>query len=46
MHHDNPLLPALQKVAVNGPVYRFPIDEARYLQHDVVCLPLGKATLI
>ena len=41
MHHDNPLLPALQKVAVNGPVYRFPVYEARYLQHDVVCLPLG-----
>ena len=41
MHHDNPFFPALRKVAVNSSVYRFPTYETRYLQHDVVCLPLG-----
>ena len=41
MHHDNTLFPALRKVAVNSPVYCFSAYEARYLQRDIVCLPLG-----
>lgn len=46
MHHDNPFFPTLQKVAVNSPEYRFPAYEARYLQHDVVCLLLGLLNVV